>query len=412
MPELNRKNNTLRRKGLFKKTEPLKLNLVAAIDNPKKTQGFWAPVIGYNEYNKFMAGVGLYNHFLFQKKMEFDLMPMFAFGTKDLTGYGKLQFNILPKEKTIQQVSIGARTARFAYLNESSAGFALNYQKIEPYINIDFRKKHARSTLSQSINYRFIILNKDSYAGTFETFGMQKANTTYFYHDVNYHLTNNRAINPYSVKLNYQDGDGMRKASLTANYSINISKKKAIDIRFFAGMMFKRDLFAGDYRFRMSGQTGYQDYFYDNIYFARSAYGAPQLGFQQFTETDGAFKIWSPLGQSDNWLTSVNVKSPRIYKFPLLLYFDAGVYSTHVINIGPGGVSQGITAPEFMYSGGLEIPLITNIAEVYIPLINSKNIIDAINANNDNTRFIDIIRFKLNLKAANPVTLIKDNLPF
>lgn len=414
MPELNRKNNTLRRKGMLKKVEPLHLNLVGALDNPHKTQVFWSPVIGYNDYNNLMAGVAVYNHFLFQKKLEFDLMPMYAFGTKDLTGYSKLQFNFVTKEKSIQQVSLGARTARFAYLNDAGIGFPLSYLKIEPYATIDFRKKRARSTINQQLSYRFVIINKDSYTYSALDFtaGPVKTNDTRYFHDVTYHVENKRAVNPFDIKLNYQNGDGMSKAAVTATYSISISSKKSIELRFFGGAMFKRDPFAGDYRFRMSGQTGYQDYLYDNIYFGRSAYSAPQLGFQQFTETDGAFKIWSPLGQSDNWLASVNVKSPKIYKFPLQLYFDAGVFSTHVVTVSSGGTSQGITAPEFMYSGGIEIPLVKNIAEVYIPLVNSQNIIDAIQANNPNTRFIDMVRFKVNLRAANPINLIKESLPF
>jgi hypothetical protein len=199
----------------------------------------------------------------------------------------------------------------------------------------------------------------------------------------------------------------MSKASITANYSFTLKHKKSVDIRFFAGQMFNRSS-TGDYRFRMSGQTGYQDYLYDNIYFARTSV-APNIGFQQFTETDGAFKVYSPVGQSDNWIMSLNIKSPKLFKLPLLLYADAGTYSTNVINIGPTGVSKSISKPELLYSTGIGIPIIKNVFEFYIPILNSKNIQDAIDLSK--LRFVDTIRFTLNLTLANPLSAIKNNLP-
>lgn len=82
IPEINRKNNNLRTKGLFKKTEPFELNLVGKLDNPHKTQLNFLPVGGYNMYNKLMLGLAFYNYTLLQKKVEFTAAPMYAFGNK------------------------------------------------------------------------------------------------------------------------------------------------------------------------------------------------------------------------------------------------------------------------------------------------------------------------------------------
>ncbi len=96
MPEINRNNNTLRTRGLFKKIEPVRIQFLGSIDNPDKSQLYYFPVVGWNEYNKGMAGIIFYNNLFPQKKLEFQLMPMWSFAQKDLAGYGKVMYNIFP----------------------------------------------------------------------------------------------------------------------------------------------------------------------------------------------------------------------------------------------------------------------------------------------------------------------------
>jgi aminopeptidase N len=68
LPETNRNNNFLKRKGLLKKTEPLRLQWLGSIDNPNRTQLFFTPLIGANYYDGFTPGLALYNSVLFPKK--------------------------------------------------------------------------------------------------------------------------------------------------------------------------------------------------------------------------------------------------------------------------------------------------------------------------------------------------------
>ena len=62
----------------------------------------------------------------------------------------------------------------------------------------------------------------------------------------------------------------------------------------------------GYYSFRASGYNGYQDYLFEDNFIARNE--THGLGFSQFAEKDGALKIWTPLGQTTQWLTSINIK--------------------------------------------------------------------------------------------------------
>lgn len=400
MPDINRTNNSIRTKGIFKRVEPIKFPLFAALDDPHQNQLFWTPTLGYNNYNGFMAGLALYNHVAFQKTLEYEFMPFYGFKNRNIAGYGNVQLNLKPTS-TFQQVSLGVKAARFTYTNEP---IDLNYNKVSPFINFIFKKKNARSPITQNLSYRAVMLFKENsiYYFDFATnkFAPQKSENSYLINDVSYKLDNKRAINPFSVSANYQSAVGMDKASVTGNYYITLKSKKAFHFRMFAGKVFsnKSDFF--DARFRMSGQTGYQDYMFDNFYFGRSAYSAPDVASQQFTESDGAFKTGSYAGQSDDWIVSFNIKTPTILKLPLFVYADAGAY--HAIGMDKSA--------EMLWSAGIGVPIIKNFVEVFFPVISSQNIVDA--QKNYSERYIDKVRFTFYLNRANPFEVIKNNLPF
>jgi hypothetical protein len=398
MPDINRKNNSCRTKGILRKVEPLHFPLAAALDDPYQSQFFWAPVVGYNEYNGVMAGLALYNHAAFQKKFEFELMPFYGFQNKDFAGYGNFRINFLAKN-VFQQITWGAKTARFSFSQEP---LNRNFNKIAPFIDFTLKKGYARSPIDQHIAYRAVGIFRDDF--TYESNFVSGSAPVidrhdYIVNDLTYTLKNKRTINPFSLTVNAQAAEHMSKASVTATYNISIRNDKAFEFRLFAGKMFSNSAII-DYRFRMSGQTGWQDYMYDNVYFGRTA-TVPDLGFQQFTETDGAFKVWSPVGQSDDWIVALNVKTPRPYRFPMYAFADAGLYHANGMEASSG----------FLFSAGLAIPVIKDIAEVYLPLLNSRNITDAQQLNGV-SRFVDKIRFTFYLNRANPFEIIKNNLPF
>ena len=63
MPEINRSNNIMRTKGIFKATEPIKPQIIGSLYHPEKTQIFFHPIMIYNIYNKHSYGLKIYNQF-------------------------------------------------------------------------------------------------------------------------------------------------------------------------------------------------------------------------------------------------------------------------------------------------------------------------------------------------------------
>ncbi|MFN6037677.1 MAG: hypothetical protein ACK452_04360 [Bacteroidota bacterium] len=122
-----------------------------------------------------------------------------------------------------------------------------------------------------------------------------------------------------------------------------------------------------DTRFRMGGIHGYQDYGFDYLFIDRSAYNG--LNFQQYIEADGAFKTRMFLGQTNDYLIALNIKSPKALK-----YF--GLFS----DIGTCG-NDGLFENKFLFDLGLRMEFANNAISIYLPLIFSEDIKSGIDAN-------------------------------
>ena len=149
-----------------------------------------------------------------------------------------------------------------------------------------------------------------------------------------------------------------------------------------------------DYRFRISGQRGYQDYLYDNIYLGRSEVN--DVLASQFTETDGGFKFYSPVGQTSKWIVALNLKSSLgNAKIPLALYADIGTTEYD------GRVTENV-----LYDTGVCLSIRKKIFEIYFPFLICQDFKNYVKAND--IKYQETIRFTLNINLLNPFDLIKD----
>jgi hypothetical protein len=387
MPEINRNNNIVRTKGILKRLEPLKLQFLGSLDRPDRTQIFWSPVIGWNDYNHFMFGTAIYNNILPQKRFEYLFMPLYSGATKSLCGTGNITFNV-PLQKTVfQQITIKLSGTRYAY---NDIPFAMNFNRIVPEINFELRKKKPRSHITQKIGLRSVLILKDDYATQY-VYGSEPSYTrktdTVLINNITYSLVNSRVLHPYNLLIDYQQGANMQKLSATLHAEITLSKQKSIEIRYFGGVFLQTD---GNpaYAFRMSGETGAQDYLYDSV----------GLLSRQFTETDGGFKTATPQIESTSWLSSLNVKSPLPYlPKAIRLYADLGTCNQSFSHTG---------TPVF-YDAGINVGLPKNIFEINFPILMSPQIHDYLYSISK-LRYFETVRFTLNLKLIDPFELIRN----
>jgi hypothetical protein len=181
------------------------------------------------------------------------------------------------------------------------------------------------------------------------------------------------------------------------NYEVTLKNKNSMDVRLFAGaFLYGTQLDRLNYAFRMNGMTGSQDYLFDYNYVGRNETNG--VGFAQFTENDGAFKVWTPLGQTTKWLLAMNIKSPKIGQIPIKLFLD----------LGTSEFNESLFNERMLYAAGFNVTIFKNFFELYIPLVYSKDIKDALNANNKGG-FFDTMRFTLNLHNIKPKKIIETN---
>ncbi|MFC2111607.1 M1 family metallopeptidase, partial [Bacteroidota bacterium] len=158
IPEINRQNNTIKTKGLFKKTEPIDFQFLWAIKNPNKTQVFYLPLFGWNYYSKFMPGLSIYNNPVFPGKFSFQISPMYSLTTNKLNGFAKIAYNIYPQNDIIRKIQIGIKSSQFNY---SDSQFANQYTKIAPELKINFQPIPRSGKLNQSIVVRHVNISKE-----------------------------------------------------------------------------------------------------------------------------------------------------------------------------------------------------------------------------------------------------------
>ncbi len=398
-PEINRKNNIIKTHGICKKTEPLRLQFVGSFDNPTRTQLFFSPVMGFNNYDKFMIGAAFYNHVLPQKTFEWVAMPMYSFGSGKVVGHADAFLNFR-KCGIFQSIRIGVNANQYNFYKiqpedhpaDAAPDRELMFQKVAPEIGFTFRKKRMRSPISHQIVLRAIWTKQEyidvSVDSNSVSWGIGSSEKTFY--EAKYMLRNNRNVHPWSLEAKYQQGDNMSKLSLVANYTVNYANGKGIHFRFFGGTFLDKGN-TGPYRWRMSGYgsrgLGNHDYLFDHIFLGRSeetgALGA------QFVEQDGAFKIYSPIGQSNNWLVAMNVKIDLPVKSRLLnkfkLYADFGTSS-----------ADALADQSFLYNAGVQFSLLGNgICDVYFPLLWSKDIANYYDATGQG--YTSMIRFTFNI---------------
>ena len=405
MPDMNRKNNYSRTSGIFRKVKPLQFNFLTKLSDPQKNQINYLPIIGFNLYNGFMAGICLHNYSFFDKKVDISLAPMYGFKSKTFTGFAEANLNFYPKH-AFTKISAGVYAKSFADEFFSIQNFApgetdyiLNYIKIKPNLNFEFKNRDKTTSVKHTLSMAYNMIYKE------ELMFVQSnvaATTLYFkvklnkaITSVNYFCINKRVIDPYSINTNFQTDGIMAKLGVTYKQTITLSKKSTIQLRFFAGTFLQgTEEQKGPYRFRMSGMNGTQDYLYDANFFGRTEYSGPAS--YQYIDNDGAFKVWTPLGQSSTYLITANIKSPKLPKTPFQLFADIGTAQRSSMN-----------KQKVLWDLGISANLWDEVIEISFPLFYCSDIKENLTLNK--VGFFNTIRFTFNMHNIKPRDYIKNS---
>ena len=401
MPELYRDNNTIRTQGLMKKTEPLRLQFAGGMEDNTKTQIYYSPVIGWNNYNGLMAGGAFYNIFIQEKKFEYVLMPMFAFGTKDFAGGGNLSYNFYPRSPLLDkiQLSVGAQT--YSYMedryvdndNEIKTSI-LKFAKLDSRINFFILPSDRTEKINYEITLRNIFIKKDLPF----FYHYKPSSTNISLYELNFNRERTNEINPSSLLINVRGNQNLFLASLEEKLRITYGEPdKGFDIRLFAGNIFYRNTsIAGeDYRLQLSGYSGSGDYLFDEVFLGRTE--TTGILAQQFVATEGGFVIPTYFYRlADKWMVSLKLKTSLPGILPVRIFADIATFD-HANELTQNS--------SFSYEAGIELDVIKNIFTIYFPLAYSDDIKYVVD--NEKLDFGKLVRFELHLNKLNPLKLIK-----
>lgn len=404
IPETNRNNNTIFIKRPLKKIEPLHLQMIGGITRPNKTNLYFMPLLGYNTTDGLMPGIALYNNVFPFKNAEWVILPMYGTKTQRLNGTGSINFYSNPKNFSSVNTTISFNS--FSSFDESDELQSIRY--FEKFYKIAFGAEYTlkpeteRSRTKRKFSYR-IIHTAEALTISSNVPQLQPSINLLYpnsYVQLKFEKENLRLFKPYKISILYEYANNFVGLSNSLYPNFNVynkslehhkilavykqklnynESKKGVFFRFFAGTIFSTTNAENQSNF--FSLSGNNDYTYDKVFFNRYS-----IYKQQFHETDGAFKSNTFSGTVRNMI-GVNIKAPLKLKFPIGVFLDGAYSNTHQLK---GSAFDG----DF----GIYIPLITDIAEIYFPIVYTQRLYST-------PSYKETIRFMLDFQAMQPLNL-------
>lgn len=374
--DYNRSNNYYS-PGFFKSSKKIRIKLFGLVDIPQVAEIPLIPFVGYNTSDSWMPGLAFYSLPIPKHRFEYVIAPLFGTRTKNLTGKADFRYYIHPKKSFIREAELFSENSAFGKFRDSSAYRIRNSSGIKFRLRTDpTLPVHSEAVLRNIVITEF-------HTGKLKNF--QEFSLSYG------HLCK---INPYSAELSLQRGKGFVKAWVDLKYTISYLKKHSgLKIRVFGGkFLYHSASYYGNYNFRLSGNTGFQDYLYDQTFIGRSddvRFNPELFWSHQFVRNHGGFTLYTPYGQTDNWLGAINIYSSTPLSF-IDLYFNTGFCNSMSTE----------KFSNFYYEAGVSIKIWQDFITVYFPVTASKEIWQTSNdIYTDN--YFQKIRFTLSLTKIN-----------
>lgn len=404
--DVNRKNNTARTSGLLKTWKPLKITFAGDLEDPNKNQLFIAPVVGMNFYNKTMLGLAFYNSLLPKRSVEYVFTPMYAFGTKDLAGYGSIEKHFYTRG-LFRKITVGVSGARFgSEMYEKSFVGPSTYEKIDPKLIFYFKPKYPRTSPDKRLELDVVLVNEQQRTRELLK-GFDKA---YQYANAKYVIESHRKLNPYSMKVHYQFGQAesqFQKISAEATYFVNYKEKnKGLKARVFAGTFIQKPTVTMDDRvfWRVGDNTGYFDYMYEQSQFGRAeTFNGDNLFSRQLMPGGLQFRANAPLGSTDSWVAGLNLTTHIPGILPLRIFADLAFSDAYAYS--PQEAKTTYTT-EAYYTAGFSLVLFNEILEINFPVWGSKNLSDYWTDRTNS--YGERMSFTLNLNKLNPIKYVRN----
>jgi hypothetical protein len=375
LPDVNLKNNRMLVPGP-RRGRPIRPHLLAYLEDPTKRQFAFAPVLGGNKYDGFMLGMAFYNNLLPSNRLSYMLMPMYAFGSKGLTGMADVYYTLFDR-RDYPDLTFGASVQRFSF---GEHRWAVN-TVFRPSFEFSFPPLNKRRNIIHTLRYRSNLFYHDEWG--------EMDHIPQITHFIRFAHKPHSAQFTTDIQLMGNSHLEAFRLTLEAIYGFAYRRSRGFRARLFVG---KYLMEAPDRRFnfRMGGHRGYQDYLYEGAFLGR--YETSGFFAQQMIEADGGFKTYMNIGQSNDWLMALNLSSTLYRKIPLELFLSLGVSS----NTGSAFPGSQLLLAEF----GASVNLIPDILAVHFPFLLTRDVQNNVEFLTEN--YWQRIRFTFNINEVKP----------
>ncbi|MEO7445274.1 MAG: M1 family metallopeptidase [Ferruginibacter sp.] len=384
-------------------------------DTDKHHYIFVAPAIGYNAYDKIMAGMLVHNYTLPPVPVQFVGSVLYGTGSKSINGIGQVSWQKFIKQKS--SVEIGVSGASFnmdSYQPTGQEKHFLRYTKAVPFLRYFFPVKNPRSRISTFFQWKTYLIRETglsfSYDSVQQVYLAAYPEQKRVLNQLSFETQNARVLYPWKANITAEQGQSFVRLGFTGNYFFNYPKSGGLAVRLFAGKF----IYTGDksfttrfetnrYHLNLTGAKGYEDYTYSNYFVGRNEFEG--LGSQQIMIRDGAFKVRtdllsSKIGKSDDWLfalnfttsipSAINPFSLTPLKIPLKAFADIGSYAE--------AWEKNASTGKFLLDAGLQLSLFDNTINIYVPLVYSKVYSDYFKSTITKKRFVRNISFSIDVE--------------
>ncbi len=396
-------------------------SIAAYLRQPTQTLLLISPALGYNRYDRVMAGALFTNYKIPPSKFQFAVVPLYAFGSKQLNGIGRAGYNWYTDGR-IRRTELFINAARFAnnsFEQENGVKQVASFLKIAPGIRATFREQSPASTRRTQVHWKSYFFREDAFRFGRDTV-IGNGDTSIFtiartlqesrtLHQLRFTLQDLRELYPYKAEVQVEFGKQFIRPAVTAQYFLNYAGGGGLEARFFGGALLfpkgrtlQREIAADRYGLNMTGPDGYHDYTYNNYFIGRNEFEG--FSSQQILMRDGGFKMRTdllaqPVGRSAKWLMAMNFSSSlpdKInplsvlpFKIPLRVFADVGTYAEAWNDRQEGS--------RFLFDAGLQLPLFGDLVQVYLPLLYSAPFRDYQKAYVPKQRMLKTLSFSIQL---------------
>lgn len=351
---------------------------------------FVSPSVGFNYYDKLMVGALVHNYTLPEPSFHFLFAPMYGTGSHSFTGLGRIGYS-LTSYGFIRKAELAISGERYnmdEFTDSTGKKNFMNFTKIVPSLTLHFRQKNITKKVDEFIQWKTYLITEHSllftYDSVLQTNVITYPKSSYYINQLQFVHRNDRALYPFTYNLQLQQSTGFLRFAAEGNMFFNYVKEGGLNVRLFAGKF----MYLGDktitkefetsrYHLNLTGADGYEDYTYSNYFLGRNEFHG--LPMQQIMIRDGGFKVRTDLladkvGQTDNWLAAANLNttipkefnplSVLPFKINLKAFLDVGTYAEAWQNNAATG--------RFLFDAGLQLSVIKDLLNVYIPIAYSK----------------------------------------